>query len=312
MGTLFLATVAHLLGKSLEGACDLASGVVGEDADADGGRLCGRYCAGDDRIEHLVSAAILRTDGPLDLVGEVIATVGERDEDALDGKRGVDLPPYAPDGLQESGHGRGGKVLGRHRNKHTVRCDEGIDRDDAERGCAVEDDEVVVRFEWRDPHVGKLFARHRHQNRHLHARQLDVRRHEVDALLVRENALAGIEGCALYDGVQMIGERRLKSVGVFPSKRFGEVALRVGVNEQDALSAPGESNPKAEGGCRLAGAALLVGDGDGSAWHDACTSFCGFPHREVRRCASRGANRPAFRENTGSALEKSGFLEKLR
>ena len=312
MGTLFLATVKHLLGKFLEGACDLAPGVVGEDADADGGRLCGRHSAGDDRIEHLVSAAILRTDGLLDLVGEVIATVGERDEDALDRKRGVDLPPYAPDGLQESGHGRGGKVLGRHGDKHAVRCDEGIDRDDAERRCAVEDDKVVVRFEWRDPHVGKLFARHRHQNGHLHARQLNVRRHEVDALLVRENAFARIERNALYDGVQMVGERRIKSVGVLPAERLGEVALRVSIDEQDTLTAPGERHSQAQGGGCLAGAALLVGDGDGSAWHGTCTSFCGCPHREVRRRSPKGANRPAFRENTGSALEKSGFLEKLR
>lgn len=95
MGTLFLATVKRLLGKSLKGAGDFPSGVVGEDADADGGRLCGRHSAGDDRIEHPVSAAILRTEGLLDLVGEVIATVGECDEGALDGKlrwRACDAP----------------------------------------------------------------------------------------------------------------------------------------------------------------------------------------------------------------------------
>lgn len=105
----------------------------------------------------------------------------------------------------------------------------------------------------------------------------------IDALLVGEDALAGVCSLALDDRAQVVRDRRLKRVGVLPAERLGEVALRVGVHEEHPLPAMREGYPQAQGGGGFSRAALLVRYCDGSAWHGSCASFCGCPHREVRR-----------------------------
>lgn len=94
-------------------------------------------------------------------------------------------------------------------HENAVRRHEGVHGDYPERRRAVDEDEVVVGLEGREPHVHQLLARHRHEDGHLHPGELDVGGHEVDALLVGEDPLARLNPFALDHGDQMIRERDL-------------------------------------------------------------------------------------------------------
>lgn len=280
----FLATAVHLLREIGERLGDPAGGVVGEDALARGGGLGRGDGARHHGVEDAERGAVLLPDGALDVAREVVAGVVERHQDALDGQPGVDLAPHAPDGLEQPRHVRGGEVLRRHGDDHAVSRDEGVDGDDSERGGAVEQDVVVVGAQGLRPRLQDALAGHGHEHGHLEAGELDVGGHEVDPLAMAQDARARVLVGPLDDRFDVGRDRRLDGVGVGPSERFGQIPLRVGVDQQHAPAAPCERHPEAQRGGRLAGAALLVGDRYCLAWHVASSlpRTCA-ASREVRR-----------------------------
>ncbi len=119
----------------------LGLGVVEQAGLAVGGRLAELHVAGDDGVEHVEVGLHLVGD----LVGEGVAAVEHGQHDALDAELGVEGALDAVDGGHEVGEPFEGVVLALEGDEDAGGGGEGVEREQAERGGAVEDDVVVGR-----------------------------------------------------------------------------------------------------------------------------------------------------------------------
>ena len=86
-------------------------------------------------------------------------------------------------------------------------------------------------------------AAHSVHQRHLHAGQLDVSGHEVHALRVAENALAGFDRLIHQDAAHRVREGEGQLVRLRVTQADGQAGLRVSIHQQNFL--PGLGQPDA-------------------------------------------------------------------
>ena len=101
----------------------------------------------------------------------------------------------------------------------------------------------------------------------LHAGELDVGRHQVNAFRVVQDTLAGAQRLVHQDTAHRVGQSKGQLVRLGMAQADGQAALRVSVDQQNFL--PRLRQPDTQicaGGC-LANAAFLVGDGDNLCVH---------------------------------------------
>ena len=233
-----------------------AAGLVFEDGLAVAGGFGEADAAGDDGLENHV--AEMRLDFGDDLGGEVVAHEHGH-EHATDGEVGVcatvaDLLDDVGDFAQPFE----GEIFALERDEEFVRGGKGVGHQDAERGRAIEEDEVergvVAEGLERGAEAGEVLGGAGDFD--LGTGEVEVAGDEPQVLpaggddFFRERAVAG-EGAV--NGQSL---RRRKAEGA------GGVGLRIKVDEEDARAAGGEAGREIDGGRGFAHAAFLIGDRD--------------------------------------------------
>ena len=87
------------------------------------------------------------------------------------------------------------------------------------------------------------FTAHSVYQRHLHAGQLNIRWHQVHALRVAQNPLAGANRLIGQDTDHRVGEGKRQLIRLGIAQADGQAPLRVPVNEKHFLSGLCQSNP---------------------------------------------------------------------
>jgi hypothetical protein len=175
-------------------------------------------------------------------------------EHAVDLQPGIEPVLDLLDRLDQEGHRAQGEELADERDDDAVRRGEGVDREEAEGGLAVDEDDVVVVRHLPQGTVEDLLAGHFVDELHLGGRQVDVGGQQVDVL--DRGVLDGV-----LDGHlavhQHVVDRHVELVRIGAQAR-GEGALRVEVHEQHPAARLGERGAEVDGRRRLADPALLV------------------------------------------------------
>ena len=117
-------------------------------------------------------------------------------------------------------------------------------------------------------------AAHGVHQRYLHAGELDVGGHQVHALRVMQDALAGAYRFVHQDTAHRVREGKGQLVRLGIAQADGQAGLGVSVHQQDLLPGLGQPYPQVGAGGRLADAAFLVGDGDDLRVHSVSPHFC--------------------------------------
>ena len=96
----------------------------------------------------------------------------------------------------------------------------------------------------------------------LHAGELNVSRHQVNAFRVVQDTLTGAQRLVHQDTAHRVGQSKGQLVRLGVAQADGQAALRVPVDQQHFLSSLRQPDPQVRAGGCLANAAFLVGDGD--------------------------------------------------
>lgn len=131
--------------------------------------------------------------------------------------------------VAEQGHALRGKILRLHGHDDGIGGGQRVDGEHAEGRHAVYEGVVVAALGLVEPCFERSLAVHGGDERHLCARQLDVRGHQVNALGVLQYPGIGFQRLVAGDRLQMGRQRGFQLVGIAPAERCGEVALRVGI-----------------------------------------------------------------------------------
>ncbi len=259
------------------------------------GRLGELHVARDDGVEdvevrlHLVG----------DLVGERVAAVEHRQHHALDAELGVEGVLDAIDRRHEVGQPLEREVLALERHQHPRRRGERVERQQAERGRAVED-HVGVALDVGAERVAEARAAIGGVDE-LELGGDEVLRRGDDVEQRDRRATDDVRHRGLPD--EHVVDRALHRLPAHADAARG-VALRVAVDEQRPLLCRGEARGEVDGCRRLANPAFLVGDGEnhGRSGHSATRRGRG-PHAD--RLITRGPpprrGRPSARVSRGRA-----------
>ena len=139
-----------------------------------------------------------------------------------------------------------------------MRGGEGVDRQQAEGGLAVDDDQIVVVDDRAQDPRERLLPGDFVDEDDLGGRQVDVGGHEVEVLdACRHDDLVEIR----LGSDELVVDRPLQGPGVDPQPGAGG-PLRVEVDDEDAPPVRRQGGRQVDGRRRLADAALLVGHRD--------------------------------------------------
>ena len=252
----------HLLGQILVALGHLAIRVMGKNAFALGADLLCPDRMGNLGAEHLDFAAVGLPQQGGNLLGEVGAVVHHRQQYAVDLELGVDLPLHLVYGLEQLFQALGGQVLRLDGDYDPVGGGQGIDREHTQGRLAVNQDMGILSLERVQilPQDG-LTAHGVHQG-DLHAGELDVGGHQVNAFRVVQDTLAGAQRLVHQDTAHRVGQGKGQLVRLGVAQADGQAALRVPVDQQHFLPGLRQPDPQVRAGGCLANAAFLVGDGD--------------------------------------------------
>ena len=209
--------------------------------------------ARDDGAEEAVFEVL--AEGFSDLLGEVGAVIVHGEQYAFDGELGVEGSADPFEVGDEFGDAFEGEVFGLHGDDEAVRGGEGVEREQIERGGAVEDDEVEA-VEDGSEGVAKT------RGAVVFGSEFDVGSGEVFA--------AGEEG-EMFDlggkqglfgggagGEEIVDGEPLVVAG--KAEAGGAVGLGVAVDEENALAKKGEACGEIDGGGGFADSTFLVDD----------------------------------------------------
>ena len=212
--------------------------------------------------EHLNFAAVGLPQQGGDLLGKVGAAVHHRQQDAIDLELGVQLPLDLVDGGQQLLQALGGQVLRLNGDYDPVGCGQRVDCEHPQGGLAVDEDMGILSLHGVQILPQDGLAAHGVYQRHLHAGQLDVGGHQVHALRVVQDALAGAQRLVHQDAAHRVRECKGQFVRLGVAQADGQAGLGVCVHQQHLFSGLSQPDPQVRAGGRFANAAFLVGDGD--------------------------------------------------
>ena len=177
---------------------------------------------------------------------------GRKDADDLDLR--VEVLAHHRERVLELDEPAEREVFGLDGDDHAVRGDEGVDRQQAERGRRVHQDVVVALADRDDRLLERALAADHRRQAEFRAGEVDRGDGEIDLALLDH----------LFDR-QLVDEdvvhRPVDLVGV-EALAHRQVALRVQVDAEDAQPLLFEGDGQVEGGRRLRHPALLVGECD--------------------------------------------------
>ena len=193
-----------------------------------------------------------------DLVGQLRAGVVHHQDDGADLERRVEVLLHEVDVAQQLAQALEGVVLALDRDEHLGGRRQAVDGEQAERGRAVDEDEVVV--------VAHLLERPLEAQLTAEGRdELDLGAGQVEGGRGARTGSAPRSARRSPRWAGRAGSRRTstpcRSRMLMPEPGGG-VALRIEVDDQHPVAEVGQAGAEVDGRGRLAHAALLVGDGD--------------------------------------------------
>ena len=159
------------------------------------------------------------------------------------------------------GHVLGSQVICLHGDQNIVRCGKGIDNQHTERRTAVQQHIIVILL-----HLIEILPQHRFSTHHIDQSNLDggqaaVGRDKIKALRMMQDFRVPVCVDACYNVIHDIGKRQRHIMGLSLAQHFGQIALRVHVQQQNLFSVDGQSRTDTVDAGAFADAALLIGDG---------------------------------------------------
>ena len=212
--------------------------------------------------EHLDFATVGFPQQGGDLLGIVGAVVHHRQQYAVDLELGIELLLHLIYGLEQLFQALGGQILRLDGDYDPVGGGQRVDREHPQGGLAVNQDMGILSLHGVQILPQDGLAAHGVHQRNLHAGELDVGGHQVHALRVVQDALAGAQRLVHQDTAHRVGQGKGQLVRLGVAQADGQAALRVPVDQQHFLSGLRQPNPQVRAGGCLANAAFLVGDGD--------------------------------------------------
>ncbi len=207
------------------------------------------------------------------LLRQHVARIEQRAQQPLDLQSGIEIGAHLLDRVDQIRQPFQRVVLALHGNHDRVRRGQGIHRDQIERGRAVDQDVVVIRFEQRERILEPRLARQLVDQFDLGTGELAVRRHHVEAAV---GAHAHLVDRLVADQHMVDGLLEAGLVDAAPRRR---VALRIEVDQQHAALGRGQAGSEIDARGGLADPTFLVGYGENT--HQAA-------FRNTRwRCAAR-------------------------
>ena len=252
----------HLLGQIFVPLGHLAIGVMGKNALALGADFLCLDRMGNLGAEHLDFAAIGLPQQGSNLLGEVGAVVHHRQQYAVDLELGVDLPLHLVYGLEQLFQALGGQVPRLNGDYDPVGGGQGVEREHTQGWLAVNQDMGILSLDRVQVLPQDGFTAHGVHQGDLHAGELNVSRHQVNAFRVVQDTLTGAQRLVHQDTAHRVGQGKGQLVRLGVAQADGQATLRVPVDQQHFL--PGLCQPDSQvraGGC-FANATFLVGDGD--------------------------------------------------
>ena len=207
-----------------------------EDALALGAGLLGPDRMWNLGAKHLDFAAVGFAQQGGDLFGKIGSVVHHRQQDAVDLELRVQLPLDLVDGGQQLFQSLGGQILRLDGDYDPVGGGQRVDREHSQGGLAVDEDMGILSLHRVQilPQDG-LSAHGIHQG-YLHAGELDVGGHEVHALRVVQDALAGAQRLVHEDAAHRVREGKGQLVRLRVAQADGQAGLGVSVHQQHLLS----------------------------------------------------------------------------
>ena len=212
--------------------------------------------------KHLDFAAVGFPQQGSDLLGKVGAVVHHRQQYAVDLEFGIDLPLHLIDRLEQLFQALGGQILRLDGDYDPVGGCQRVDREHTQGWLAVNQDMGILSLERVQILPQDSLSAHGVHQGDLHAGELDVCGHQVNALRVVQDTLAGAQRLVHQDTAHRVGQGKGQLVRLGVAQADGQAALRVPVDQQHFLSGLRQPNPQVRAGGCLANAAFLVGDGD--------------------------------------------------
>src|SRR5699024_9811620 len=257
----------HLLGQIFVPLGHLAVRVMGKNAFALGADfLCpdGMRNLG---AKHLDFAAVGFPQQSSDLLGKVGAVVHHRQQDTVDLDLGIDLPLHLIYGLEQLFQALGGQILRLDGDYDPVGGCQGVDCEHTQGGLTVNQDMGILSLERVQVLAQDGLTAHGVYQGDLHAGELDVSRHQVNALRVVQNALAGAQRLVHQNTAHSVGQGKGQLVRLVVALSAGPACFGDSLHQHPFLSGLGQPDPQVcAGGC-LANGASLGGDGDNLRVH---------------------------------------------
>ncbi len=250
--------IDELFGQAQVGFGAAGVGIIKDGGFAMAGRFGESDVAWDRGLAHEVAeeAAQLGGNG----LREVGAFVEHGEDDAFDGEGAIELDPDAVDRVEQLGDAFEGEVLGLHRDEDGVGCDQGVEREEVERGRTVENDEVEAIAHGLERLAEAILPGVEGDELDVGTEQILVRRDDGEVLEFGglESLLGGEFAHQDLVGVGAVGVAQ-------EAEAAGSVGLGVAVDQEGWGLVRGERRGEVDGGGRLADSALLVGDRDDSS-----------------------------------------------
>ena len=137
----------------------------------------------------------------------------------------------------------GGQILRLDGDYDPVGGGQRVDGEHTQGGLAVYEDMGILPLYTVQILPQNRFPAHSVYQRHLHAGQLNIRRHQVHALRVAQNPLAGADRLIGQDAAHCVREGKGQLIRLGIAQADGQAPLRVPVNEKHFLSGLRQSNP---------------------------------------------------------------------
>ena len=177
---------------------------------------------------------------------EIRPLVEHRQQHAFDVERRIEADADAAHRADEIGEAFEGEVLAVERNQHGIGGDECVQRQQPERRRAVDQDVVVALANAREKLADAFLAVRQRNELDLSAGQVLVRRDHIEPLDRRgERVGLGIED--RFRPGQRVVDRAAFGQFALLADAARQIALRVEVDEQDALSEQGERRAEVDG-----------------------------------------------------------------
>ena len=196
------------------------------------------------------------------VINDKKVTDHHRQQYAVDLELGVNLPLRLVYGLEQLFQALDGQILCLNGDYDPVGGCQRVDREHTQGGLAVNQDVGILSLERVQILPQDSLTAHGVHQGDLHAGELDVGGHQVNALRVVQDTFAGAQRLVHQDTAHRVGQGKGQLVRLGVAQADGQAALRVPVDQQHLLPGLRQPDPQVRAGGCLSNTALLIGDGD--------------------------------------------------